>query len=83
MFSINENYLARSLLTLVYNRPPRKQKPTHTAINSRAEVTLSRELKAAEGNLHTTDANNLWIKTDRDVFIITHNTLSLYKAFTS
>lgn len=56
---------------------------THTAINSRAEVALSREPKAAEGNLHTTDANNLWMKTDRDVFITTHNALSLYRAFTS
>lgn len=33
MFCINEDYLPRSLMTLVYNRPPRKQGPTHTHWN--------------------------------------------------
>jgi hypothetical protein len=52
-------------MTLVYNRPPRKQESTHTAINTRAEVTLSRDLKVAEGDLTPTDPNNLCIKAIR------------------
>lgn len=53
-FSINEDYRVKSLMTPVYNRPPRKQKSTHYNQSKQYyRITPSRDLKVRRGqSLH-------------------------------